>query len=170
MRLPESYSMAVSPNEEHACKLLGKGNTDHIPLKTGLNCFFFSTGWNWNSFKNQFTVQNCAICAKNNQFKQEIEWEPNQTRGVPANKKLYAGTLSEFRQIRSYLPEGFRQIKIPILTSCSKIMLWQGKLALMDSNISDEMGMWLINFEYRCFPVYKKGPFFISLYDKEING
>ena len=43
--LPESYSTGVSPNEEYACKLLGKGNTDHIPLKTGLDCFF-STGWN----------------------------------------------------------------------------------------------------------------------------
>ena len=62
-----------------------------------LKLFFSLNGLELKLFQkpvwNQFTVQNCAIGAKNNQFKQEIEWEPNQTQGILANKKLFAGTV-----------------------------------------------------------------------------
>ena len=66
--------MGVSPIEEHPCKLLGKGNTDHIPLKTGLNCFF---QWVGIEFLSKTGLQ--FKTAKNNLFKQDIELEPNQT-------------------------------------------------------------------------------------------
>ena len=67
--------MGVSPIEEHPCKLLSKGNTDHIPLKTGLNCFF--SQWVGIEFLSKTGLQ--YKTAKNNQYKQDIELEPNQT-------------------------------------------------------------------------------------------
>ena len=49
--------MGVSPNEEHQCKLLGKGNNDHIPLKLRFNCFFSQRV----GFEKQFSTGNTDL-------------------------------------------------------------------------------------------------------------